>query len=68
MVREKIQLIKQKYNCSLDEFEKTLGDKEENFEKWDDFIEWTAYVETEKNLINKLEEIANAKDISITRD
>lgn len=67
MIREKNRLFERKYECSLDEFKQKIVKKDENFKEWDDFIEWTAYKESEKNLIEKLDEIKNAQDIKITK-
>ena len=41
---------------------------DENFKQWDDFIEWTAYKESEKKLIEKLDEVENAQNIKITKN
>ena len=68
MIREKNKLFERKYECSLDEFKQKITEKDENFEEWDDFIEWTAYKESEKNLIEKLDEIENAQDINIIKN
>jgi len=43
-------------------FEKKVKQEKENFEKWDDYIEWKAYVESLKNLESKLRKIEGAKD------
>ena len=68
MIREKNRLFEKMYECSLDEFKQRFANKDENFDEWDDFIEWTAYKESERNLIEKLEEIENAQDINITKN
>ena len=65
MIREKNRLFERKYKCSLDEFKQKFTKNDENFKEWDDFIEWTAYIESEKNLIDKLDEVENAQDINI---
>ncbi|ADB58830.1 hypothetical protein [Archaeoglobus profundus] len=65
-VKSKIELFESKYGCKFEEFEKNLKAKqEENFEEWDDYIEWKAYVRTLKELEEKLREIEDAKDIRI---
>jgi len=46
-------------------FEKKVKQEKENFEKWDDYIEWKAYVESLKNLESKLRKIEGAEDIRI---
>ena len=46
---------------------KKLKEKQnEDFEEWDDYIEWKAYVRTLEELKEKLREIENAKDVRIT--
>ena len=66
MIRKKILLFEQKYSCSFPDFKKKMESKGENFEEWDDIIEWTAYMKSEKDIMQKLEEIENAQDINIT--
>ena len=65
-VKCKIELFESKYGCKFEEFEKKMKAKqEENFEEWDDYIEWKAYVMTLKELEEKLREIEDAKDVRI---
>lgn len=47
-IKEKIRFFENKYGCSLEDFERSLKEKEESFEEWDDYIEWKAYVESLK--------------------
>jgi len=37
----------------------------EDFERWDDFIEWKAYSESVLELESRLREIEDAKDVRI---
>jgi len=64
-IREKIKFFEKKYDCSFDEFERKLKEKEEKFEEWDDYIEWKAYIESLRDLERKLKEIRDAKDIRV---
>ncbi|USS41043.1 hypothetical protein NF865_02160 [Thermococcus aggregans] len=64
-IRERIKMFERKYNCSLEEFEKRLKEEEEDFEAWDDYIEWRAYVKTFKELKKKLKEIEDAQGVRI---
>jgi len=64
-VKEKIRFFENKYGCSFEEFEKRLKGKNENFEEWDDYIEWKAYVESQKNLEQRLREINDVKDVRV---
>ncbi len=42
-IKEHIKLFENKYNMKFAEFEKTIINNKESFEKWDDYIEWKAY-------------------------
>lgn len=44
--KSKLQLFEKKYNSKFDTFEKSVISREEDFEKWDDYIEWKAYIKT----------------------
>jgi len=65
LTKEKTILFEKKYGCSIDAFRKRLEENDENFEEWDDFIEWKANFELLKDLENKLIELDNAKNIKI---
>jgi len=42
--KKKDEIYKGKYKMSFEDFEKTvLSSKEENFTKWDDYLEWKAF-------------------------
>jgi len=66
-VKSKIELFESKYGCKFEDFEKKLKEKQdEDFEEWDDYIEWKAYVRALEELKEKLREIENAKNVRIT--
>ena len=65
-IKEKIRFFEKKYGCAFKVFKEEIRQEEENFEKWDDCIEWKAYVESLKDLESKLRKIEGAKDIRIT--
>ncbi|MFB0561935.1 MAG: hypothetical protein ACETWM_12100 [Candidatus Lokiarchaeia archaeon] len=65
-IREKIMFFERKYGCSFEDFERRIGEGGEDFEVWDDYIEWKAYSESFRDLTAKLEKIEDAKDIRIT--
>lgn len=66
-VKEKIRLFEKKYDCSFSEFEKRIKDAEkENFEMWDDYIEWKAYMERFYELKKRLRAVENAESIEVT--
>jgi hypothetical protein len=41
-IEEKIQHYRKKYDMQLEEFKTNLLSEEEDFEKWDDYVEWKA--------------------------
>ncbi len=44
-IREKLRLFEQKYNQSWNMFEHEIkASQKEDFSKWDDYIEWKAYI------------------------
>lgn len=60
-----LELFEKKYSKKFDEFEKGISGHKENYEEWDDYIEWKAYQETYKDRVEKLKELDNAEDIKI---
>ncbi len=64
-VKERIKSFEAKHKCSLDAFEEKIKQLPEDFERWDDFIEWKAYVDSLKNLESKLKKIEDAKNFKI---
>lgn len=67
LVKEKLELLERKYHCTFPEFEKeTRGKEKEDFEAWDDYIEWKAYDKTLRELEAKIKKIESAQDIRIT--
>ena len=58
-VTEKIRLFEKKYGVSFGEFEKSLKDSEkEDFEKWDDYMEWKGYEKVLQKLTKEKQELA----------
>ncbi len=57
-VTEKIRLFTKKYAISFEQFEKDIKDSEkEDFEKWDDYMEWKGYENVLQNLIKEKKEL-----------
>ena len=55
-INEKIKLYEKKYGQTFDEFEiRSKQSGNENFEEWDDLIEWEAYTRflNKKDIVNK---------------
>jgi len=65
-IKSRIKQFETKYECSFENFEeKVNSSQEENFEEWDDYIEWKGYFEALKDLDLKLKEIENVKNIRV---
>jgi hypothetical protein len=62
-LKEKIRSLEKKCGCDLRAFEEKMKLLPEDFERWDDFIEWKAYSESVKELQARLEMIENGEDI-----
>ena len=56
-IKERIDLFEKKYQESFKEFEIRLKSEDEDFEKWDDYIEWKAYLKTYTNLLTQKEQL-----------
>jgi hypothetical protein len=65
-ILEHTKQFERKYNVSFPAFEKQIMEKSEEFERWDDYIEWKAYIESLKDLDRQLQDIENAQGITIT--
>ena len=53
LIKEKLALFEKKYNCDFFQFEKSIKEAaEEDFERWDDYMEWKAFY----NKYNRLKE------------
>jgi hypothetical protein len=59
VIMDRVKLFEQKYNKSFQEFEQFVNESEENFEFWDAYIEWKAYIETMKDINLKLDKLEN---------
>lgn len=65
-IKERIRFFERKYGCTLGEFKDRIEREEEDCEKWDDYIEWKAYLESLKDLELKMKDIEDAQDVRIT--
>lgn len=67
MVKGKVELFEKKYRCSFNNFTKKVKKREnEDFNIWDDYIEWKAYAKSLEELKQKIKEIDDAEDIKVT--
>ena len=53
-LKDRIQSFEDKQGCSIAAFEERMRKLPEDFELWDDFIEWKAYEDSLKDLESKL--------------
>jgi len=58
-LKAKLDVFEKKYKKSFETFEKVLPKNKENFEEWDDYLEWKAYVKTEAELSVKIKAVQN---------
>ena len=56
ILEEEIRLFEKKYNKKFSEFEKEISEKE-NFEKWDDYLDWKSAIKELKYIKKKISEI-----------
>ena len=53
ILEEEIRLFEKKYNKKFSEFEKEVSEKE-NFEKWDDYLDWKSAIKELKYIKKKI--------------
>ena len=59
-VKDKIELYSKKYESSFEQFEKKVNTSEkENFEEWDDYMEWNAFQKSYLDLLQKKSDLEN---------
>lgn len=56
-VQDRIAQYEKKYATQFEGFEKMMKEEEEDFEKYDDYIEWKAYLNQLKDLRQKIKDI-----------
>jgi hypothetical protein len=66
-VNERIRSFEMKYGCNITAFENKLSQLPEDFELWDDLIEWKAYADSLKYLESKLKKIEDATNFRIAK-
>jgi hypothetical protein len=57
--QEKIGLFENKYNLNYEDFEKKINSLPEDFDSYDDFIEWKAYIKIFRETEQKIEDLKN---------
>jgi len=59
-VKEKLRFFELKYNQTWNVFEQEIKkSRQEDFSKWDDYIEWKAYLKTAEDIAFKIQEVKN---------
>ena len=48
-IKDRVRFFESKYGCTLGEFKDRIKREKEDFEKWDDYIKWRAYIESLKD-------------------
>ncbi len=57
-IHEKLRFFEIKYKQSWEEFDvEALSSMEEDFNRWDDYIEWKAYIKMDEELSTKIGEV-----------
>lgn len=59
IAKEKIQYFEKKYKKSYIDFETELKNSEEDFKKYDDYIEWKSYLKIMSSAQKKIDDIKN---------
>ncbi len=62
-VKERIRSFERRYGCDIRAFEDKLRQLPEDFERWDDFIEWKAYADSLKDLESRLKQIESCDEL-----
>lgn len=52
---EKERIYRQRHQQSFETFEQTVQQEEEDFEQWDDYVEWKAYRNVRRDLEQKID-------------
>ena len=58
-VREKLRFFQEKYHRDFETFTIEIEREEENFEHFDDYMEWKAYIQLFGDIKQKIEDIKN---------
>jgi len=64
-VKERIRSFERKYGCNMAAFEDKLRQLPEDFEHWDDLIEWKAYTDSLKDLESRLMKIEDSTNFRL---
>lgn len=56
---DKLSFFKSKYKTSFEDFERDMKSSDEDFEKWDDYMEWKAFLKKHRELSSQKADIEN---------
>ena len=56
-VREKLRFFKEKYGQDFENYSMKIEREEENFERFDDYMEWKAYIQLFRDIQQKIEDL-----------
>lgn len=65
LVKERINSFVRKHGCGFEAFEDKIAHSPEDFERWDDFIEWKAHRDSLRDLESKLKKVEDATNFRI---
>ena len=60
-IREKLRFFEEKYSQNFEEFSLKIESEKENFEHFDDYMEWKAYKRILSDLEEKVEDLRHGK-------
>jgi len=63
-VREKLRFFQEKYHRDFETFSIEIEREEENFEHFDDYMEWKAYIQLFGDIKQKIEDMHSARPLS----
>jgi len=56
-VRDKLNFFREKYQQDFEDFSKQIEKEDEDFEHFDDYMEWKAYTKLFHNISQKIEDL-----------
>lgn len=64
LLKEQLEKLERKHDCSLEQFTTLVNDSDEDYQLWDDLIEWEACQSAFAEVSSLVERI-NAEDIEV---
>jgi hypothetical protein len=58
-IADKILFFERKYQTEFETFEKRVTERDEDFQIWDDYMEWKAYKNMFTDVLKKIDSIKN---------